>query len=342
MGGRGTASGRAWGSPAGGTDVIREPPIPVERLPPGAMEIFGDILGGIGPQPEPWGTTKLTPEMKEEMEKRGYHWEPGTAEIRTAAPPTVPKFASHQEAEDWAYQYGLVQRGKGAALKEMPLEVAQTMVEHLHQYKMKRPELTERITRFGYGPTVLEDFRQDRIDFLTKEAIAKGKSPEEARAMAEAMSPRSRYKYPEGALGMQVWSPLLNEFVVTMGPKVSSRTELKEAVEDMRQKGYASIHEGVEPEVYVQEHEMGHMAADMYAVTKDPRIMKIWEEYSSSPGKMKEALSSYALTNPHEMVAEAWAEYRTSYTSTNISDREPRPLAKKIGAIMEEKLEWTI
>ena len=74
---------------------------------------------------------------------------------------------------------------------------------------------------------------------------------------------------------------------------------------------------------YIIAHEMGHEIDRMYLIGKDPRILNIFRSED-----IKNGLSTYGSQSRTEMVAEAWAEYTTS--------KNPRPISKRIGEIIEE------
>ena len=88
-------------------------------------------------------------------------------------------------------------------------------------------------------------------------------------------------------------------------------------------------------------HELGHVLDNRLKIRELPRISELYNELSKS-GRFVEELSRYPVEGKHrffrkkvlaEMIAEAWAEYRTS--------PRPRPVAKEIGEIiMEEVRKW--
>lgn len=73
--------------------------------------------------------------------------------------------------------------------------------------------------------------------------------------------------------------------------------------------------------------------------TKLPEIVKLYKDWlgTSKPSSLNysvrnekaKQLSAYGMDSPKEFVAECWAEYTT--------DPNPRELAKKVGAIIENQ-----
>jgi hypothetical protein len=77
------------------------------------------------------------------------------------------------------------------------------------------------------------------------------------------------------------------------------------------------------------DHEIGHAISKKLGIGKIPEVQQIFDDVSKKKGGIKNALSEYGATSSEEFIAEAWAEYRNS--------KKPRPLAKKIGRIMEDE-----
>jgi hypothetical protein len=73
-------------------------------------------------------------------------------------------------------------------------------------------------------------------------------------------------------------------------------------------------------------HELGHAMDNMLCIRFMFEIKNLYEENLST---MTEKLSTYAAENVLEFIAEAWAEYKLS--------PEPRPLAKRVGSIIERR-----
>ena len=70
-------------------------------------------------------------------------------------------------------------------------------------------------------------------------------------------------------------------------------------------------------------HEMGHEVDRMYTIRRDPRIIDLFRK-----NDIVSEVSRYGSSSIEEMVAEGWAEYTTS--------KNPRPISKRIGEIIEE------
>lgn len=73
----------------------------------------------------------------------------------------------------------------------------------------------------------------------------------------------------------------------------------------------------------VVDHELGHQLDTLLSLGDDPDINSLWE---ANRGNMRSEVSGYAGTNIAEFVAESWSEYR--------NNPAPRPVAKKVGAII--------
>lgn len=88
---------------------------------------------------------------------------------------------------------------------------------------------------------------------------------------------------------------------------------------------------------YIMDHEFGHEIDKFLGIRNDPRFKAIFErEHSNGIEYVSQRLSKYGATagkeishRPHEMIAEAWAEYVTS--------PKPRELSTEIGELMLKK-----
>ena len=73
-------------------------------------------------------------------------------------------------------------------------------------------------------------------------------------------------------------------------------------------------------------HELGHSMDHMLNLRYNPEIFNLWRDHKNT---IRDELSEYAGTNIMEMIAEAFCEYMVSKT--------PRPLAQKVGAIIDNE-----
>ena len=73
-------------------------------------------------------------------------------------------------------------------------------------------------------------------------------------------------------------------------------------------------------------HELGHALDYALDLRTNPEIFNLWRDHKKT---MQDDLSEYAGTNIQEMIAEAFCEYMLS--------KEPRPLAQKIGQIIDNE-----
>ena len=90
--------------------------------------------------------------------------------------------------------------------------------------------------------------------------------------------------------------------------------------------------EGADTIRSVLDHEIGHQLDNMLDLWDNVEITKLYR--SMKPKEMTEALSEYAWNNSNrsetgEFIAEAWSEY--------LNNPNPRPVAKKVGEIIEEE-----
>lgn len=86
-------------------------------------------------------------------------------------------------------------------------------------------------------------------------------------------------------------------------------------------------------------HEFGHSIDKALGIRDLPEIVKLYKDWlgTSKPSSLNysvrnekaKQLSAYGMDSPKEFVAECWAEYTT--------DPNPRELAKKVGAIIENQ-----
>jgi hypothetical protein len=77
----------------------------------------------------------------------------------------------------------------------------------------------------------------------------------------------------------------------------------------------------------VFDHEMGHQLDYALGLARDSELTNYYNSLSSS--EIKTGLSSYALENKKEFIAEAYAEY--------LNNPEPRPIARTVGEIIEKR-----
>jgi len=76
--------------------------------------------------------------------------------------------------------------------------------------------------------------------------------------------------------------------------------------------------------ISVFNHEMAHKIDEMYDITSIPRVREMYDNMSAMD--ISNGLSTYALTNTFEFVAECWAEY--------LGTSEPRPISQEVGDII--------
>ena len=72
-------------------------------------------------------------------------------------------------------------------------------------------------------------------------------------------------------------------------------------------------------------HEMGHLLDNMCGLVDDPDFKEYYSGLDRN--EIKRGLSEYALQSPAEFIAEAFAEY--------MCNPSPRPIAKKVGALLD-------
>jgi len=76
------------------------------------------------------------------------------------------------------------------------------------------------------------------------------------------------------------------------------------------------------------DHEFGHVIDDIYGISYNPNIKKLYNSLSEE--KMKSSLSGYANTNINEFIAEAWSEY--------LNNPKPRAVSKEVGDLIMSKI----
>lgn len=116
---------------------------------------------------------------------------------------------------------------------------------------------------------------------------------------------------------------------VTISDKWQGERFLKALAEDVASKFHP---EGADTIRSVLDHEIGHQLDNMLDLWDNVEITKLYR--SMKPEEMTEALSKYAWDNSNrsetgEFIAEAWSEY--------LNNPNPRPVAKKVGEIIEEE-----
>jgi SPP1 gp7 family putative phage head morphogenesis protein len=84
----------------------------------------------------------------------------------------------------------------------------------------------------------------------------------------------------------------------------------------------------------IVDHELGHQVDGILGLASrteflDPELKQIVADHVPMPVDAVTKVSRYAATNPKELVAEAWAEYRNS--------PQPREVARLIGELIERK-----
>ena len=88
---------------------------------------------------------------------------------------------------------------------------------------------------------------------------------------------------------------------------------------------------GTPPGAHITTHELGHAMDALLDLRRQPELLDVWRSRVSKFTRAEAAdqLSIYGTTNVAEMIAEAWTEYRHAAA--------PRPLAREIGQIIEQK-----
>ncbi len=232
-------------------------------------------------------------------------------------PPTVPEFKHYKEADKWAIENNVADR---ANFKGIDPKLAREWLQGAANTQYKFPEL--KMEFIGSA--------QERNKFL-KEYL---RSDIEKRVKAF---------YPEGSKQFNsLVTRLLNQGVGRLKPNtvaqsspfspvkgVTLNSKFGKNYNNFKQMVEANINSGHwvkgSPDVsLIISHEMGHEIARLLELHKNSDLINIYR--TSDLGK---ELSRYGSTNIHEMIAEGWAEYSTS--------KAPRPIAKRIGEIIEEE-----
>lgn len=88
---------------------------------------------------------------------------------------------------------------------------------------------------------------------------------------------------------------------------------------------------GTPPGKHITTHELGHAMDALLDLRRQPEIIQIWRTQVQKLTRAQAAdqLSIYGASEPAEMIAEAWTEYRHA--------AQPRQLALEIGSIIQQK-----
>ena len=266
------------------------------------------------PQYQPQQTEQTTPQNSEEDTPGDYE--------RAFVPAKTIKEANEYAKNTLGIPY--------ADYKGTSLEVANEWNRGLTDNFNRFPELRDNFNFVGtiqnrnklakkimYQPT-MEKFKavnpgytEKQLDSAVKKYVAKKYAPP-VKSITYAQS--YRLKELQG---------------VTISDKWQGERFLKALSEDVASKFHP---EGADTIRSVLDHEIGHQLDNMLDLWDNVEITKLYR--SMKPEEMTEALSKYAWDNSNrsetgEFIAEAWSEY--------LNNPKPRPVAKKVGEIIEEE-----
>lgn len=222
-----------------------------------------------------------------------------------------------KEAEEWARTNSLADR---VSYKGSSLDVANEWNKSVHDHVTRFPSLRPNLKFIGttqerqrtFVQLYVEDLRK-RFPQYSEEQLVKlarkaaGKTP--ARVYAYSISD----PFTSGISVNSKWAKDIKPFNKSLKANVDS--------------GYHPV--GCDTVRSVVDHEMGHQLDSLLDLRQSEEFLNIIRGHLAEGKSIVSDLSEYALENPAETIAEAWAEY--------LNNEKPRDLAQKIGDLIESK-----
>lgn len=250
--------------------------------------------------------------------------------VRELAPPAAPpeppkpKFQAQKDlaaAAKYAVDQNLADK---ASYKGAHIDVAnawnKSIFEHLQEFPELRPNFkfigTTQEAQRHYVDEYIKRWRplwessdgsisDSRLEALTKQARrAAGKTPGQVWAYAY------RDEYRQGIAVNSKWA--------------GEPAKLNQSLDRNVRTGYHPP--GCDTVKSIVDHEIAHQLDNLLGISNNTKLAAIKAKYLANGEKIESLVSVYATKNDHELIAEAWAEYRNNPT--------PRKMASDIARLI--------
>ena len=247
-------------------------------------------------------------------------------------PDTFTPAQNIKEAEDYAKSLGLEANYKGVSIG-----TANAMNESFKRGIDFCDKVKDRLRMVGSGQEGNKALKKALTDWYMQSKYADryrqyGRSEETIKKLASRWASGSvgrisgdTYAYARnmdrsslGESGKRFGGIFVNNAWADYGKMTR---QLKEDVAD----GFHPV--GCDTVKSVFDHEMGHQLDYALGLKKDKELMDYYRTLTEAD--IRKGLSRYATKNEKEFIAEAYAEY--------LNNPEPRPIAQKVGRIIEER-----
>ena len=305
-------------------------------LPFGLCEKYGIQLPPNARPRDAWEALKnktgLSPEdfyrdlrQKEKKEK--------SAKVKNAETAKEFTFAKTvQEAEMFARDTLGIEK---ADYKGLDLEVANEMNDAIRRGMNFCPQIKERMKSVGNAQRVNRAFREEYAraveehyrkfypegtDSFYKQIGKKTANKVVSKMPATAIALARTGKHPVAELNAVIKK---YEGIIANEKLCNNGQRLRDILEFNKQTGFLSV--GTIAGTF--DHEVAHQIDFALGLSKNAELVKLFN--SMSKQEIASGLSRYGAGNVSEFIAEGWAEYCNS--------NSPRPIAKRIGEIIEKE-----
>ncbi len=224
---------------------------------------------------------------------------------------------SLKEAEEWARNNGLADliSYKGASV-EVANEWNRSVFDHITRFPMLRENLkfigTTQERQRAFVRLYVADLRE-RYPTYSEESLIRLARKQAGKTPGSVYAYSINDQYTSGISVNSKWAKTADKFKNNLASDVVS--------------GFHPV--GCDSVRSVVDHEMAHQLDNLLELRRSDEFKEVMQGFFAEGGNIPNDLSRYALKNPGETIAEAWAEY--------LNNESPRPLSKKIGDLIELK-----
>lgn len=222
-----------------------------------------------------------------------------------------------KDAEQWARDNNLADM---VSYKGASVEVANEWNRSVHDHITKFPMLRENLKFIGTTQERQRTFVRLRVDELRKrypsyseESLIRVARREAGKTPGNVYAYATKDRLTSGICVNSNWGKTPDKFKEGLASDVAA--------------GFHPV--GCDTIRSVVDHEIAHQLDSLLDIRKRDEFTETMRVFFADGGSIPKDLSRYAYTSPAETIAEAWAEYLNNGT--------PRPLAKKIGNLIESR-----
>jgi SPP1 gp7 family putative phage head morphogenesis protein len=226
---------------------------------------------------------------------------------------------SIEEAEAWAVENGLARE---ADYRNIRLELANEWNRGVYE-NMRRARGLKKMDFIGSAQVHHQRVYEKAIQRYAKRLAQLNPNVAEADLLKFARKQIAKPKIPSDVYALAREGSMTG---VSLNEKYGKQS-LEKLNDILRLDVEAGLHPvGTERFKSIIDHEMGHRIDSTFKISDNKEIVDLWLS-SARDDKIKSELSEYAETNLGEFIAEGWSEY--------LNNPVPRPLSRRIGAIIE-------